>query len=177
MPPNCDLRPVRPVTAAGSKRHERTTSAQHLHDAHRARAPVLRRTARGRAGLWPSRRTARQVRCGSRRLGRQPTSTMPPPPWKRDGADGLGEPLRWGRGGCVGVPAAAWAGSAAQSPIVLALPGSAILVERAASLCALAFSSRRLVERARARPKESAAKTLYYQLDVNAPKTITRPAN
>ena len=58
MPPICDLRPVRPVTAAGSKRHERTTSAQHLHDAHRARAPVLRRTARGPADLWPRRRTA-----------------------------------------------------------------------------------------------------------------------
>ena len=58
MPPICDLRPVRPLTAAGSKRHERTTSAQHLHDAHRARAPVLRRTARGPADLWPRRRTA-----------------------------------------------------------------------------------------------------------------------
>ena len=40
-----------------------------------------------RAPYAGSARAARQVRCGSRRLGRQPTSTMPPPPWKRDGAD------------------------------------------------------------------------------------------
>ena len=41
----------------------------------------------GKAPYAGSARAARQVRCGSRRLGRQPTSTMPPPPWKRDGAD------------------------------------------------------------------------------------------
>jgi len=104
MPPICDLRPARPVTAAGSKRHERTTSAQHLHDAHRARAPVLRRTARGPAGLWPSRRTACDFIVAMRTITRsgQLVAALArlPPPARRSRCGACWHCCSSSRGGC-----------------------------------------------------------------------------
>ena len=80
------------------------TSAQHLHDAHRARAPVLRRTARGRAGLWPSRRTACDFIVAMRTITRsgQLVAALArlPPPARRSRCGACWHCCSSSRGGC-----------------------------------------------------------------------------